>query len=149
MMAHFTRQRSTRTRRPAQFLWTRGSQYLYEGCRCCVGLRGVSRVLLHVCRSVYEVSVEPELYGQKSQPPPTQRMQVIIPGPVDPPEIFLRSVNERDFTIEWGEPRCYGNVKVRGYQLYLNKKKVGRLLSSTHRKAVVPCRPNRSVGNMG
>lgn len=103
----------------------------------------IKSTLIGNCRRVYEISVEPELYGQRSQLPPTQRMQVIIPGPVDPPEIFLHSVNERDFTIEWGEPRCYGNVKVRGYQLYMNKKKIGRLLSSTHRKAVVPCRRNR------
>ena len=83
------------------------------------------------------------MYGNKPQSAPTQRLQVIIPGTVDPPEIFLRSVNEKDFTIEWGEPRCYGGVKVKGYQLYMNGKKIGHVLSSTHRKAVIPCRPNR------
>lgn len=85
------------------------------------------------------------MYGKQIQPPPTQRMQVIIPGTVDAPEIFLRCVNEKDFTIEWGEPRCYGGVKVKGYQLYMNDKKIGHVLSSTHRKAVIPCRPNRYV----
>jgi len=89
--------------------------------------------------------VEPEVFGRELQPPPTQRLQVIIPGTVDPPEIFLKSVNEKDFTIEWGEPRCYGGVKVKGYQLYMNDKKVGRVLNSTHRKAVIPCKTNRSV----
>ena len=98
-----------------------------------------------LCRKIYEISVEPEVYGREIAPPPTQRLQVIIPGSVDAPEIFLRTVNEKDFTIEWGEPRCYGGVKVKGYQLYMNDKKIGRVLSSTHRKAVIPCRANRYV----
>lgn len=92
------------------------------------------------------MSVEPDFYGSRSSSPPTQRLQVVIPGTVDAPEIFLHSIHDRDFTIEWGEPRCYGGVKVRGYQLYLNDKKVGRILSSTHRKAVIPSRPNRCAG---
>lgn len=100
-------------------------------------------ILCWFCRRIYEISVEHELYGQKAQPEPTQRLQVIVPGPVDAPEIFLKTVNEKDFTIEWGEPRCYGGVRVKGYQLYMNDKKIGRVLSSTHRKAVIPCRPNR------
>ena len=58
-----------------------------------------------LCRKIYEISVEPEVYGREIAPPPTQRLQVIIPGSVDAPEIFLRTVNEKDFTIEWGEPR--------------------------------------------
>lgn len=85
------------------------------------------------------------MYGRELTPPPTQRLQVIIPGSVDAPEIFLRTLNEKDFTIEWGEPRCYGAIRVKGYQLYMNDKKIGRVLSSTHRKAVIPCRPNRQA----
>lgn len=102
---------------------------------------------LNNCRKIYEISVEPEIYGREIQPPPTQRMQIVIPGKVDHPEIYLRSVNEKEFIIEWGEPRCYGAVKVKGYQLFLNDRKVGKRLSATHRKAVVPCKPNRYVAD--
>ena len=33
------------------------------------------------------------------------------------PEIFLKSVSPEEFVIEWGEPRLYGGVRVRGYQV--------------------------------
>lgn len=41
----------------------------------------------------------------------------MVPGPPDPPEIFLRSQSDEELVIEWGEPRCYGGVKVKGYQV--------------------------------
>ena len=73
-----------------------------------------------------------------------QHVQCIIPGPPDAPEIWTRSVSNSEFVIEWGEPRLYG-VKLRGYQVFINGKHVGKALSSHHRKAVIPCKPRRLV----
>lgn len=67
---------------------------------------------------------------------------MLIPGPPDPPEIWLKNVDTNEFIIEWGEPRLYG-VKIGGYQVYLNQKKVGNILSVHHRKAVIPCKPQK------
>lgn len=41
----------------------------------------------------------------------------MIPGPPDAPEIFIKSVSPEEFVIEWGEPRIFAGVKVRGYQV--------------------------------
>jgi len=95
-------------------------------------------------RSIYDLVVEPA-YFTDTLPQQPQNIQIMIPGPPDPPEIFLKSSSPDEFVIEWGEPRLYGGVKVRGYQVYLNDKKAGNELSCTHRKAVIPCRPNRLV----
>ena len=73
-----------------------------------------------------------------------QEVQCMIPGVPDSPEIWTRSVGNSEFVIEWGEPRLCG-VKLRGYQVYINGKKVGNALSSHHRKAVIPCKARRSV----
>ena len=48
--------------------------------------------------------------------PFVQKVQVLIPGPPDAPEIWTKSVDDNEFVIEWGQPRCYG-VKIRGYQV--------------------------------
>ncbi|XP_052779768.1 uncharacterized protein LOC128217013 isoform X4 [Mya arenaria] len=93
-------------------------------------------------KAIYDIVVEPA-YFTDTLPQQPQNIQIIIPGPPDPPEIFLKSSTPDEFVIEWGEPRLYGGVRVRGYQVYLNDKKAGNELSSTHRKAVIPCRPNR------
>ena len=42
---------------------------------------------------------------------------IMIPGPPEPPEIFLKSQSPEEFVIEWGEPRLYGGIRVRGYQV--------------------------------
>lgn len=46
-----------------------------------------------------------------------QEVQVMTPGPPDAPQIFLRSVEPDEFCIEWGEPRLYGGVEIKGYQV--------------------------------
>ena len=46
-----------------------------------------------------------------------QEVMIMVPGPPDSPEIFLRSVDIDEFCIEWGEPRLFGGVKVKGYQV--------------------------------
>lgn len=94
-------------------------------------------------KSVYNVTVEPT-YFTETLPQRPQSIQLVIPGPPDPPEIFVKSVSPEEFVIEWGEPRLYGGVKVRGYQVYLNDKKAGNELNHSHRKAVIPCKPNRN-----
>ena len=68
-----------------------------------------------------------------------QKVQCMIPGPPDPPQIFVKHVGLEEFIIEWGEPRLFG-VKIEGYQVMLNGKKVGGMLHSSHRKAVIPCK---------
>ncbi|KAK7102883.1 hypothetical protein V1264_021041 [Littorina saxatilis] len=93
-------------------------------------------------KSIYTVTVEP-CYYTDVLPQQPQDVHIMIPGPPDAPEIFLRSKDKDEFVIEWGEPRCYGGVKVKGYQVFMNDKKVGNELSSSHRKAVIPCRNNK------
>ncbi|XP_064633270.1 uncharacterized protein LOC135491376 [Lineus longissimus] len=94
-------------------------------------------------RCSYEVSIEP-VFKKESIPAEIQSLQVVIPGPPDAPEIFRKSVSSEEFVIEWGEPRMYGGTKLKGYQVYMNDKKVGNMLSHIHHKAVIPCRPNRN-----
>ncbi|KAK3579080.1 hypothetical protein CHS0354_029940 [Potamilus streckersoni] len=94
-------------------------------------------------KTVYNIQVEPIYYTETLAQAP-QNVQIMIPGPPDAPEIFLHSSSPEEFVIEWGEPRLYGDVKIRGYQVYLNDKKAGKELTHTHRKAVIPCKPNRT-----
>ncbi|XP_063446523.1 uncharacterized protein LOC134726026 isoform X8 [Mytilus trossulus] len=94
-------------------------------------------------KSVYYMTVEPS-YFTETLPQGPQSIQLVIPGPPDSPEIFTKSVSPEEFVIEWGEPRLYGGVRVRGYQVYLNDKKAGNELNHSHRKAVIPCKPNRN-----
>ena len=80
----------------------------------------------------------------------------MVPGPPDAPEIWTRrsrhcrgdgsGVEEGDdeAVIEWSEPRLSG-VKVAGYQVYVNGKKTGSVLASSHRKAIIPLKGKRSV----
>ncbi|XP_067685414.1 uncharacterized protein [Haliotis asinina] len=94
-------------------------------------------------KATYTITVEP-VYFTDVIPQTAQEIQIMIPGPPDSPEIFLRTVEPEEFIIEWGEPKLYGGIRVKGYQVYLNDKKAGNELSSSHRKAVIPCRPNRT-----
>ena len=91
---------------------------------------------------MYTVTVEP-CYYTDVLPQQPQDVHIMVPGPPDAPEIFLRSQDKEEFVIEWGEPRCFGGVKVKGYQVYMNEKKVGNELNNSHRKAVIPCRANK------
>ncbi|XP_033744669.1 uncharacterized protein LOC117330483 isoform X1 [Pecten maximus] len=94
-------------------------------------------------KSVYQITVEPNYYTE-TLPHKAQSVQIVVPGPPDAPEIFLKSVTPEEFVIEWGEPKLWGGVKVRGYQVYMNDKRAGNELSPSHRKAVIPCRPNKT-----
>ena len=71
----------------------------------------------HLFRCVYDIYLEHEFKTHASRPA-VQKVQVLVPGGPDPPEIWMRSVREKDFVIEWGEPRCYG-VKIGGYQVHV------------------------------
>lgn len=62
------------------------------------------------------MTVEPS-YFTETLPQGPQSIQLVIPGPPDSPEIFTKSVSPEEFVIEWGEPRLYGGVRVRGYQV--------------------------------
>jgi len=114
-------------------------------------------VVLSSCRSVYDITVLPKY----DRPPPagsrpTQKVQVLVPGPPDPPQIWTRRSRHRhsdsstveggddEALIEWTEPRLNGS-KVAGYQVYVNGKKTGSILASNHRKAIIPLKGKRSV----
>ena len=62
------------------------------------------------------MTVEPAYYTE-TLPQRPQSIHLVIPGPPDSPEIFLKSVSPEEFVIEWGEPRLFGGVRVRGYQV--------------------------------
>ena len=68
-------------------------------------------------RCVYDVFMDAD-YKKDVSKPFVQKVQVLIPGPPDPPEIWTKSVDDNEFVIEWGQPRCYG-VKISGYQVHL------------------------------
>ncbi|XP_023933288.1 uncharacterized protein LOC106180596 isoform X1 [Lingula anatina] len=93
-------------------------------------------------KCTYEISMEPR-FGNDAMPVTLTKLQVLIPGPPDAPTIWTKHVGKEEFSMEWGEPRLYGGVKVKGYQVYMNDRKVGNELSSSHRKAIIPCKPNR------
>lgn len=57
------------------------------------------------------------MYYTDALPQTPQNIQIMIPGPPDAPEIFIKSVTPEEFVIEWGEPRIFAGVKVRGYQV--------------------------------
>ena len=95
----------------------------------------------HRCRCLYDISVTAEFKSGTAKSK-QQHVQCLVPGRPDAPEIWTRSVGNTEFVIEWAEPRLFG-VKVRGYQMYINDKKVGNALGSHHRKAVIPCKPKR------
>ena len=88
------------------------------------------------------MTVEPVYTKEAVSGSQPEKVQCLVPGSPDPPEIWTRGISLTDFVIEWGEPRVYG-VKIKGYQVYLNGKKVGNMLNTHHRKAVIPCKPRR------
>ncbi|GFR62047.1 fibronectin, partial [Elysia marginata] len=94
-------------------------------------------------KTVYHMKVEPAYYTDVLAQN-AQEVMIMVPGPPDSPEIFLRSVDIDEFCIEWGEPRLFGGVKVKGYQVYLNDKKAGNELNASYNKATIPCRPHRT-----
>jgi len=114
--------------------------------------------MYHWCafRSVYDITVtpkydEPTSVGSR----PVQKVQVMVPGPPDAPQIWTRRSRHRhgdgaveggedEAVVEWSEPRLNG-VKVAGYQVYVNGKKTGSVLASNHRKAIIPLKGKRSV----
>lgn len=129
----------------------------YSECR----LWRVFRLYVCVChcctiRSVYDITVTPKYDKPTSAGSrPVQKVQVMVPGPPDAPQIWTRRSRHHhvdggveggddEAVIEWSEPRLNG-VKVAGYQVYINGKKTGSVLASNHRKAVIPLKGKRSV----
>ncbi|XP_014669533.1 PREDICTED: uncharacterized protein LOC106810623 [Priapulus caudatus] len=91
-------------------------------------------------RCVYEVSLQAVFQTGENVKLPG--VQVVIPGAPGAPEIWLRRLEDDQFTVEWGEPRLYG-VAIANYQLYINDRKAGAPLSLLHHKAVIPSRHER------
>ena len=90
--------------------------HMLFGCGGC----GSKLLVFFFYRSCYDIVVEPA-YFTETLPQQPQNIQIMIPGPPDPPEIFLKSSSPEEFVIEWGEPRLFGGVKVRGYQVHIEK----------------------------
>ncbi|KAH9503746.1 hypothetical protein Btru_066540, partial [Bulinus truncatus] len=105
-----------------------------EQRRCTIP---VSRI-----KTVYTMKVEPSYYADV-QSQQCQEVQLMIPGPPDAPQIFLRSLDFDEFSIEWGEPKLYGGVKIKGYQVLLNDTKAGSELTHKQTKATIPCKPKK------
>ena len=124
----------------------------------CVGHLNNPDRLCHwfMYRSVYDITVTPKFDKPTSAGSrAVQKVQVMVPGPPDPPQIWTRRSRHRhgdgwveegedEVVIEWSEPRLNG-AKVAGYQVYINGKKTGNVLGSNHRKAIIPLKGKRSV----
>ncbi|XP_030855934.1 uncharacterized protein LOC577931 [Strongylocentrotus purpuratus] len=92
---------------------------------------------------MYDVSVQPVKDEDIWQDLNSPSIQCEIPGPPAPPTLCCASMTTSEFILEWSEPRTFGDVGVRGYQVYMNERQIGQALSASHFKAAVPCRPNR------
>ncbi|XP_071816673.1 uncharacterized protein [Apostichopus japonicus] len=68
-------------------------------------------------------------------------IQILIPGPPDPPTLTCKEVTSKHIQLEWSEPRLHGDVKVAGFQVYMNNKPVGNVLTSETFQAIMPCQP--------
>lgn len=44
-------------------------------------------------------------------------IQILIPGPPDPPTLTCKEVTSKHIQLEWSEPRLHGDVKVAGFQV--------------------------------
>ncbi|KAK6994911.1 fibronectin, partial [Biomphalaria glabrata] len=106
-----------------------------EQRRCTIP---VSRI-----KTIYTMKVEPSYYSDVLSQQ-CQEIQLMVPGPPDAPQIFLRSLDLDEFSIEWGEPSLYGGVKVKGYQVLLNDIKAGSELTPRQTKATIPCKPKKT-----
>lgn len=67
-----------------------------------------------IFRCVYEVTLQAVFHSGEIIKLPS--IQVVIPGPPDAPEIWLRKIEDNQFTVEWGEPRVYG-ISIAKYQV--------------------------------
>ncbi|KAJ8046670.1 Titin [Holothuria leucospilota] len=70
-------------------------------------------------------------------------LQIPIPGPPDPPSLCCSEVTDKHILLEWSHPRLHGDVPLAGYQMYMNKKPIGKLLNAETFKAGIPCQPQR------
>lgn len=68
-------------------------------------------------RCIYDIHLSPQLASGKTVSD-LQHIEVLIPGPPDPPMIWQRSVTPSEFVIEWVEPKLYA-CKLIGYQVIL------------------------------
>ncbi|XP_054751259.2 uncharacterized protein LOC129257055 [Lytechinus pictus] len=92
---------------------------------------------------MYDISVQPVKDEDIWQDLNSPSILCEIPGSPAPPTLYCVSMTTSEFILEWTEPRTFGDVGVRGYQVYMNGRQIGQVLSSSHFKAAVPCRPNR------
>ncbi|XP_071961343.1 uncharacterized protein [Antedon mediterranea] len=99
---------------------------------------------VHYQRCVYDVTVNILKEEDMWQDLNTPSIEWIIPGSPDPPIIGCSSITPYEFILEWGTPRLFGGVGIRGYKVYMNDKPIGNDLSVSHHRAVLPCRPNRT-----
>ena len=82
-------------------------------------------------RTIYQINFMCSL--QDGRDSDVQTLQVLVPGPPESPDVWVNNISPAEFEIEWGEPRTYG-AKLKGYQVYLNDRKAGAMISAHRHK---------------
>ena len=68
---------------------------------------------------MYNIWLEAQ-YSSDILAPDPQKVQVLVPGSPDAPQIWTRHVDREEFVIEWGEPKLWG-TKLDGYQVKFHR----------------------------
>ena len=99
---------------------------------------------ISITRCLVEVLVQPadNLDEESNLPRNTQPVQVLIPGPPERSDLWLKTIRENEFVVEWSTPTLNGG-KVDGYQLFINGKKAEGRLGPKQSRAVIPCKTKR------
>ena len=66
---------------------------------------------------MYDISVQPIKDENIWQDLNSPSIQCEVPGPPAPPTLSCVSMTTSEFILEWAEPRTYGGVGVKGYQV--------------------------------
>ncbi|KAJ7382966.1 hypothetical protein OS493_031742 [Desmophyllum pertusum] len=61
------------------------------------------------------------------------------PGPPSSPWIWCRTLSPYQITIEWNEPVIYGDVTIQGYQVYLNDRRLEKVVDRKQRRVTIHC----------
>lgn len=69
-------------------------------------------------------------------------LKMPIPGEPDAPKLWLVKKSDRSFVVEWSEPKSYG-IPLIGFQLFIEGRKAGEMISLNLHRAEIPSRSNR------
>ena len=70
-------------------------------------------------------------------------LKMPIPGEPDAPRLWLVKKSDRSFVVEWSEPKSYG-IPLIGFQLFIEGKKAGEMISLNLHRAEIPSHANRT-----